>query len=626
MTLENFHMLFTLLVLAVVIYLFISERIPAFLTAAAAMTLLLLAGALDTGQALAVFSNPAPVTIACLFVITAALESTGVMDALAKYAIRMAGRRRLVALIAGLLGTILVSGFLNNTPVVMIMAPVVITVARRLKEYPSRFLLPLCYAAILGGTCTLVGTSTNLLVDGVAQSMGQPAFSMFEITMPGLILAAVGAAYLLLVGHRLLPKHDIAEFSPKDTEDRRYTAEAAIGAGSPLIGQSLNEVRFDVTGAFEVVDLVRPEAPSSTQGNLISRVKSALEPEVHKAPQLRSAFRDVPLKEGDRLLFRAGREVLLQLKGQAGLSFLTEELPGQHLQEGTQPLRETIVIEGVVGPNSTFIGRMPGELRLRRRFGCHILAVHRAGQHPSGSLEQADLRNGDLILFEGPADELAKLFEHEGILSLGQIRRRAYDRRRAPLAIGVLLGVVAISAIGVMPIAGLAFAGAIIVVATGCVSPEKAYTAIHWRILILIFGMLGLSAAMESTGAARLIVEAAAGALEPLGPLAVLAMVYAVASLLTEFMSNNAVALLLTALVIGLAESLGVDARPFLAAVIFGASANFAMPVGYQVNTFIYSIGNYRVRDFLRIGVPLKLIMFVVAVLIIPVFWDLRPI
>ncbi|HKX54890.1 MAG TPA: SLC13 family permease, partial [Xanthomonadales bacterium] len=281
--------------------------------------------------------------------------------------------------------------------------------------------------------------------------------------------------------------------------------------------------------------------------------------------------------------------------------------------------------EGVVGPGSVIIGRQPGELRWQRRFGCHLLALHRGNENISGRLDQQTLQQGDNLLLVGPRDELEKLFEHSGMMSLGQMRRRTYDRKRAPLAIAVLFCVVLLSALGVMPIAGLALAGAVILIVSGCLTAEAALAAIHWRVLMLIFGMLGLSAAMEGSGAARLLVEQAVTAMGGFGPLAVLAVVYLFASLLTEVMSNNAVALLLTSIAIGVAESMGLDPRPFMVAVLFGASASFATPVGYQVNTLIYAAGNYRFKDFLRIGIPLKLLLFVVTVGVIPLFWPLQP-
>lgn len=622
MSLDTFQLLFTLLVLLAVIYLFVRESIPAYLTAVLAMTVLLLVGAIDTHQLLAVFSNPAPITIACMFVMTAALERTGVLDALGQVAVRSAVRRRRLTIVAMLLGVILVSAFVNNTPLVMVMAPVVITVAKRLKEYPSRFLLPLCFAATLGGTCSLVGTSTNLMVDGVAQSLGQPAFTMFEITIPGLILAGIGAAFLLLFGRALLPERNASDAEEKAPDTRRYTAEAAIRPGSVAVGHSLNEMGFDAVEDCDIVDLVRLEDADTSQSGLVSRVRVALEEPGNRESRIRSALRDIPLQAGDRVLFRVSREQLPALKELPGLDFLTEEVIGAGTQAESASARTPVIAEGVVAANSAVIGRKPADLRFRRRFGCQVLAIYRANQSLTGPLDQVALRQGDVILCEGPLDELAKLFEHEGVLSLGQARRHGFDRRRAPIAVAALVAVIVLSALGVMPIAGLAFAGTMLVVVTGCISPERAYAAIHWRILLLIFGMLGLTAAMEGTGAAHLIVEHTAHALKPFGAMAVLAMVYALASLLTEFMSNNAVALLLSALVIGLAESLGADARPFLVAVIFGASASFATPVGYQVNAFVYAVGNYRFTDFLKIGIPLKLLMFLATMLVIPAFWE----
>ncbi|MBL9060108.1 MAG: anion permease, partial [Mangrovicoccus sp.] len=262
---------------------------------------------------------------------------------------------------------------------------------------------------------------------------------------------------------------------------------------------------------------------------------------------------------------------------------------------------------------------------LRRRYGIYVVALHRQDQNISRNIDDVRLEFADTVLLEGPEDGIRRLVEDGAVVNLSQPTERPMRRARAPIVIVTMLGVMGLSAFGVMDIAGLAVIGAVIVMLTGCIDPDEAFDAIDWRILFLIFGMLGVSQGMENTGAARVIVENVAGVAGGLGPLAVLAAVYVMTNVLTEFISNNAVAVLIGPIAIGLAQHLGLDPRPFMMAVMFAASASFSTPIGYQTNTFVYGAGGYRFSDFLRVGLPMNLMFAVIAVIVIPLFFPFHP-
>lgn len=610
---------------------FIRERTPTHLVALTAMCILLVVGAIETEDMLGVFSNSAPITIACMFIISAALDQTGVIDLMGRILLNLSSRNKYLCLIATVVFVVTVSAFMNNTPVVIILTPVIIALAEKLKDYPSKYLIPLSYIAILGGTCTLIGTSTNILVNGVAIEHGQPAIGMFEITGAGLLLTLTGLIYIALIGRHLLPSH----YPPKvdfadDTPQKRFLSEAIIPVDSPLIGKSLNEVKFTDNEDYEIIDLIRMEnssrmkqesevvSHSSLLHRLFGSSKTAepvkVEPEI---PAITS-FRDMKIKAGDRLVFKLDKDEIVELSKNIGIEFDPKK---SHLSEPL-PTREIKVEEGFLPPTSNFIGLRIKDLRLRRAYGCFVIGLHRKEKNFAGYLPNTVLKEGDSLILEGAPQDMERLFNNEDILSASSIRKNELDKPKASISIGIIIAIVTLSALGIMPIAGLAMIGAVLVIMLGCVSPERAYHSIEWRILLLIFGMLAIGAAMSNTGAANLLVDQTVKLFDGFGPLFLLAMVYLLTWILTEMVTNNAVAILVTPIVIELSTSLGYDARPFIITVMFAASASFATPIGYQTNTFVYAAGGYKFKDFMKVGIPMNLIMLVAAVFIIPMFWS----
>jgi di/tricarboxylate transporter len=597
MSVHTLHLIIVFALVATVFTAFLREWASPDLVALSAMGVLLVTGILSADETLAVFSNSAPVVIGCMFVLSAGLERTGAIDSLAHVFMRLAGKSEWRALLALALLIVPLSAMVNHLPVVVVFVPVILALARNTDLKASRLLIPLSFFSILGGTCTLIGMKTNLLVNGIAHRRGLPQFGMFEITPLGLIYAAVGVAYLLIFARKLLPYRESLAALIGGGMPRLFLTQAVISNTSPLLGKTIAETPLARLREAKIIDVVRDGERIGT-----------------------------PL---DRLRFAAGDQLLLEtpVAGVKGI----KEMPGVLFQSeaelgvATTGEREAVLMEGILGSRSTFLGKTLRDLNFRKQYGVHILAVHRQGENLREHFEDVELDFGDTLLVQGPAEGIHRLMQERDFLSLTEPTQRAFRRHKAPLAIVASGSVIVLGAFHVLPIAALALIAAVFIVVTRCLDIEEARGAVEWRILYMILGMLALGTAMETTGAAHLIASGLTGAVGRFGPAVALSVTYLVATLLTELISNNAVAVLLTPIAFEIAATMGVDARPFAVAVMFGCAASFATPIGHQTNTYVFGAGGYRFSDFPKIGAPLNILLWIVASILIPIFWPFVP-
>lgn len=594
---------FVLLLLAAVFAAFVWDKLALELVALGGAGLLMITGILKPEALLRCFSNPAPVTIGALFILSASLERTGLINRLGVWFNQHAKGSERRALFLILLICPLVSAFVNNTPLVVILMPVLLGFCRESGAKPTRLLMPLSFATILGGTCSMAGTSTNLLVDGMARQTGLPPFQLFSIAPLGLIYAAIGCAYLWFIAPRLLPARDTLATLLDATRGREFLVQASVPAGSPLVGKPVLDALAGRSRNLRILEVRR-------RGHVLEESLDA-----------------IVVLEGDRLLLRTGTKGVAELHRSDGIHVGTDTPDLAPLEQ-----REAVLLEGMIGRNSPMIGRTIGEIGFRQRFGAIILAMHREGHNITKNFEETRLELGDTLLVEGASEGIERLKDERDFIVLSEPKVDTPHVRKAPLAIlGILLFVALASFdftwIGLPQVRldtfGAAFIAALVVLLGGCLTPREAYDAVDWRILLLIVGMLGIGEALETTGAAEVLAKSLSAWCAPFGPWVLLSATYFLAMVLTEMISNNAVAVVLTPLVIRLAEAVDASPVPFVVAVMFGASASFTTPIGYQTNTYVFGAGGYRFRDFVKVGLPLNLLLWVTASLLIPWLWPL---
>lgn len=600
---------FTLFLCVAALYLFIKEVISPDLTAIVIFAALLLVAEFSHTERLpssvdllAVFGNPAPMTVAAMFVLSRGLEKSGAMESVAtklNYFTRF-GYVPFVFLLVLVTGAL--SAFINNTPVVVVMVPVVLALARSMQIAPSKLLIPLSFAAVSGGVCTLLGTSTNLVVNGMMKEANMPQMHLFELAWIGVPMLLLTAIYLALAGKRLLPSRESLTSILTEEERREYLTEAFVHHGSPLAGKSLTESGLLKQRGLRVLEIIRDGVA------------------------LTGTLKDIPLVEGDRLVLAARPSGIAKVRSTPGIDLAAEANLGLE----TIAAHEGCIVEGVIGPKSSLVGFTLQQINFRQRFRMIVIAIHRNGVNLREQSQTTPLQFGDILLMMGTEKARDELRSREDILLLDQPNRPSNSfNHKIPLVIGTIAAVVALSAFEVVGIHVASIIGCAFLFITKCLTPKEGYDSIEWSILIIIWGMLGLGQAMEVSGAAQLVVDMIMSASSAIVPEAMKAMVllalfFLITTVMTEFLSNNAAAVLMFPLALRISESLGVDSRPFMIVICIAASAAFATPIGYQTNTYVYGIGNYKFSDFCKIGIPLNLLYFIGSMIIIPMIWPLQ--
>jgi di/tricarboxylate transporter len=597
-----------LLILFGMLVMFVRETYPVEVVAIGGAMVMLVLGILPMKAVPEVLSNNAPWTIAAMFMIVGALVRTGALEGVSQMAARNAEAHPAWTLAILGLGVTGVSAFVNNTPLVVVMMPIFMQLSKQLQLSPSKLMIPLSYMTILGGTVTLVGTSTNLVVDGVAQKAGMAPFGIFEMSPLGLVVAVAGLGYLALFANRLLPARESMASLLSDKKGMKFFTEVAIPQDSAFVGKKPAEVDLFKRGGARVIDVLRGDI------------------------SLRRNLENVVLAPGDRVVLRTPMAELLGMKESKDVEHAVEDRPqtdliGPPVDRDMQQVDklssvQTSTVEVLITPGCRMVGRTLGEMRLRRRYGVYPLAVHRRDQNLGRGLETIEVRIGDTLLLEGAMEDIRRLATDMQMVDISQPTQRAFRRGHAPLVIAILIAVVIGAALNVAPIQYLAFVGVGIVLLTRAIDSDEALASVDGGLMALLFGMLAVGAGLEHSGAIELVVGWIAPFLQGVSPYLLVFAVYALTSFLTEIVSNNAVAVIVTPLVISLAHTLGVDARPLVMVVMIGASASFATPIGYQTNTLVYGPGGYRFSDFIRFGVPLNVISAIVTTIAVPLLYS----
>lgn len=582
------------IILLATLYLLITEKISVDLTAIGIMVLLVVSGILSPREAVGGFANPAVITVGAMFVVSKGMMRTGGVEFLGRQVIRLAGGNFAVALAIVLVSVAVASAFINNTPVVILFIPVVMAMCCEYGLSPSKFLIPVSYASILAGTCTLIGTSTNIIISDLSYDFGYGALSMFELSIIGVPIAVIGIIFLLIAAPRVLPDLANPVCHLQGSEHREYLAELQIQEDSPLVGHSSENIFNNRYPTMQVLEVI-----TGTQIHYPGR-------------------EEVALQGGDILLAKGSLNDLVAILQKEGVELPSSE---KGLVLGAQK-DAPIVVELIISPHSTLRGRKLSNTDLATDEDVHVIAVKRSHLHLSErQIHDVRLQTGDIILIWCSESKLETIRAGKDCIVIEDVYEEIIHKRKAIWSVVNFIGMVGTATLGLADIMTCALTAAFLMIVTGCLQMRDAYRSLQGDVLMLIAGTIALGTAMQKSGTSQLYAEAFLSLFAGMSPTWVLGGMILLTSISTQILSNNATAVLLLPIAISTALGIDVDPKPFIIGICIGASACFATPVGYQTNLMVYGPGGYRFKDYLKLGIPLNIFVVVTGMLLIPIIW-----
>ncbi len=543
-------------------------------------------------EAIAGFGNPATVTVACMLALSYGIQSTGGLNYVANRIVDLAGANEFKILLSIIVAVGFLSAFINNTAAVALFLPLTIAVAREQRLDASKFLMPMSFAAMFAGSCTLIGTSTNLLVYSSAKQYLEWEIGIFEVTPAGLIFSAAGVLYLLLLAHRLVPSRRTGDSLTEEYRLRYFVTELILQDDSPLIGLTISETEFREQHNVEVIEILRD------------------------GTRLLPTAEETRLEPGDILLAQGDPNTLMELQDQKGVILKALAVEDQDLED-----ENIVLVEAFISPASRLIESTLKEINFRSIFKANALAIRSHGRSIREKIGKIELEYGDSLLILTNRGQLEVLRQTPDFLVLEEVRSSFLRSDKVYYAVGIFLGIILLAAFNYFSIVEAAVLGTGLMLLTGCLRLRDLYTHLSWQTVIMLACLIPLGTAVSNTGLANLIAGQLVELLRSWGPTAVLSGIYLLTSILTSIMSNNATAVLMIPVSLSVALQLQVDPKPFIMAVMFAASASFMTPIGYQTNLFIFGPGGYKFIDFVKVGTPLSILFWLMASFLIPAFW-----